>query len=340
MLEESELPRLLERAHKRWLRAVVIEQGGRLAAPLAAGCAVLGLLLGWRLGIAWAMAAACLGGAAVLAVLATVYRRRRRHTGLEAPEWVLLLERQAEIPGTLAALTEQASPFTPLLRREAVRRLSSDAPKKAIRRPDATRLAVALCLLLLPLLPELLPARTDSHDAPNTEDALARASRTADPPEGEAQPQPSPSEASGAGGGPNGDAGEPNNPGGGQRNPQPSNPSGGGESPPDNVNPERSSQSPPPDGETGERGPDDTPPPPPETKIDETDMSVRPEAGEGEKRTEYRKRWIYDDTGDRAESGAGSGTDWRRRAEESVPRMKLTPGERELLDRWFRKLGP
>jgi hypothetical protein len=65
---------------------------------------------------------------------------------------------------------------------------------------------------------------------------------------------------------------------------------------------------------------------------------VRPEAGDGDKRTESRSRWKYDPDGDPLTDPVVAPPGMNHPGEKAVPRTNLTTRERKLIEALYRRL--
>lgn len=347
MTEPSSKPELqpaLERARLRWLNAAMINAGGRWAAlpAVAVLAAALALALaGWRdFALLAALSALGLCGVAAALLLTRQAFARPRRPG--APDWSLQLDRELGLNDALVTLLDGAGLFAKAVQNRVAAGFDEARARKAAPRKHWGALVVALLLALMPLalwspdprapqdsqVAEKGSAGNDSNDdtsagGPGKGDAgtgkqkksggkgEGGESATADPGETRAS-QPAPS---------------------GRASDKPGDP------PPSEVKPT------PAEGSGKERGVgDDNGPKPPEAAQPEKtpeskERPITPEPGEGERRTKETSKYVYDENGERKPGAEATGPSWKEKAEDVIPRMKLTSRERKMLEEWFNKVG-
>ncbi|MCC6575165.1 MAG: hypothetical protein IT462_15420 [Planctomycetes bacterium] len=329
----DDLQPLLNRARRRWLVARALDAGGRWAAlPALLAAATAGVLLiaapGNVVAVILVSVVGLVGIAATVVIVGAAHATSRSRG---APDWALALDRYLGLNEQLVTLMEGAGAFAPILSA----RLGAHAAASPARAFPLRLGALAVAILLT-----LLPLGLIAWQPPQN-------------------PGAEPNVASNGGGNPGGGAAQsPQNPGKGD----PKEGQGGGEKPGDQGKPKTGpgkqpspgGATPPPeapkevknDGGGGPNSPGEQPTQPkepkpeePPPKIDNRDLPIKPEAGEGERRAEERRRWIYDENGKPVPGAGAPGSDWKSKAEESIPRLKLTTRERKLLEDWFKQLG-
>lgn len=342
---KSPLHSVLVRARARWLNAAMINAGGRWAI-LPAGAAALGglalALAGYQGFAAYVLLALLALGAMAVALLAIrQLHSMPRRPG--APDWALDLDRALDLDDALVTLLDGAGPFAPALEARVHARLGESRARAFAPKRRWGPLAVALLLALLPLgfwTPSANPDVEDRQARGADEPSKSIRSKDADSGGGDAttsSPKGKTSEKQGNGGpASDGDDGETR---GTQPAPSARASDEPGDPPPADVRPE-----PAPSGaqerkvgdNKGPKPPEQTPP---EKQPDSVERAITPEVGEGERRTRETSRYVYDPDGDRRRDTEARGPNWKERAEDAIPRMKLTSRERKLLEEWFNKIG-
>lgn len=97
-----------------------------------------------------------------------------------------------------------------------------------------------------------------------------------------------------------------------------------------------------PEPKEGGAGDNDTPPisgpKPPDEEV-ETDLNhVKPVAGDGETSKQDRSHWVYNPDGEKLDGSNPVPRDLKHPGEKSMPRTKVTTGERKRIEEVFRKL--
>jgi hypothetical protein len=344
----AEAPRLhseVARYHARWLWAQTLLQGGRwamvpvaLIALIAIGLEVAGQA---RLPLLIPLCVLGMASWAGCLVLARLENARSRSKG--APDPSLLMDRELGLRDALATWHEAPAGFKQAIERQLERRWDAAAARR-VRPP--LRLSGALASLLLALLPLALweplrnppPKDSDANDrAAGSRADGAEARDEASPAAGKGD-KPEPGDR-GEGAGSGGQGGE--QPEGGEKTAPKGEESGPkGEKPaPKDANPRPQPGDAPPNPGDAPQPRDVEAPKPKDPKLENRDLEVKPDVGEGARRAEERKRWIYNPEGERR-AGEGSGeTGWRREAEGRLPRLRVSGGERRFLETWLRSLG-
>lgn len=323
----------------------MINSGGRwalLPAGIAALAGVVLALAGWR-GWALMVAVAVFG---VLGVAAALVLTRLFHGRSGRGDWTLLLDRALGLHDALPTWLERGGEFKPLIERRIAGGLDPERERHAAPPRHWGFLAAALVLALLPLV-----FMDFTDDTPDEPESLAQTDEPEDD-EPEDPPPPAGSSGEGEGGGQpgesGGDEGEDETSagdGGGDEGEVRHKPDdeasegGGGEMPGDERAEEMRND---PRREDGGAGDQDDPPepvdPPEDPDIDSDLNRIRPDAGEGETRTERRRRWVYDPQGEALDGSSPIAPDRDHPGERAVPRSKITTGERETLRRIYEKL--
>lgn len=340
-MHERDIQHALRDARRRWLAAAAVNTGGRWAVLPALAMALVAIVLSLALGLEWLWMLALTGAAVagVVVALALTWRRHANPGRDGAPDYTLLLDRAMGLGDALPCFMEADGPFRAALAAQLHQSLRPQAVKAAAPRKHYGSLLVALLLALLPMA-LLLPDPTEA------EAASPQAADHSPEPEGDVSPDAG---SNAGGGGPGDDA--PGSSGG-------SKGSGQGEGNPDQGEAQRRPDSTPADStgeqpdapqspETPQKRPDsgdspDAPPPveapkdPP--KIDTDDHRIRPETGEGDTRTEDRKRWLYNPDGNQLDGSTPSPPPVENRPEPALDRTKLTSREARLLKDLFRRL--
>lgn len=340
-MQERDIQHALHDARRRWLAAAAVNTGGRWAVLPALAMALAAIVLSLALGLDWpwmlALTVTAVAGVAV--ALALTWRRHANPGRAGAPDYTLLLDRAMGLGDALPCYMEANGPFRAALAAQLHQSLRPQAVKAAAPRKHYGPLLVALLLALLPMA-LLLPDPTEA------EPASPQAAGELTEPEGDASPDP----GSGAGGGGPGDDAPGSSGGGkgsgeGEGNPD----KGEAQQRPDSSPSEGTGEQPdaPPSPEAPQKRPDsgdspDAPPPveapkdPP--KIETDDHRIRPETGEGDTRTEDRKRWLYNPDGKQLDGSTPSPPPVENRPERALDRTKLTSRESRLLKGLFRRL--
>jgi hypothetical protein len=335
----------ISRARRRWLVSATVNAGGRWAVLPAGLVALAGIALALAgvasLYILLPLVALGFAGAGVALMLT---RRAYALPGAAgAPDWSLLLDRSLGLNDALPAYIEGKGDFRAPLESRIAAALDSAKEKQAAPRRHYAPLAVALILALFPLvswLPDPLSSNDDANDVSHQPVASA------------------PLEKSGGGGGEESTAGtpdegedeeagdKPDSSGGGgdegkvQRRPDGEKTEGGGGQPPEDVKPEPLKGNPKPnEGGAGDNPTLPSDAPKPKDNDVETDLTkIKPDAGDGETRTEDRSRWVYNPDGEALDGSTPRPPERGNSAERAMPRTKLTTGERRLIESVYRKL--
>lgn len=333
----------LRRARTRWLNAAAVNAGGPLAVLPALACLLVALV--WSLldkpGLPALAALSTLAAAGILATLGLTRRAFAQPRRPGAPDWSLALDRALKLDDALVTMLDGPGPFAGVLARQVRQRFDESLARAAAPRRRFGPLAVALLLALAPLA-LWQPQR---ENAPGTDEVASQPPlpRPAGAPDGvkDGAPQPKAEEArrgppktgggSGEGEGDQEAPGQPSEKGRKSERP--------GEAPPKDAQPQPSNSTgtPPKSGDNNSQAQpqaDD-----PKAKVDAKDVPITPDAGEGERRAEERRKWVYNPDGQPAPGAEASEPNWKARAEDVIPRMKLTGRERKVLEDWFRKLG-
>ncbi|MCC6150432.1 MAG: hypothetical protein IT461_09305 [Planctomycetes bacterium] len=342
--EKLSLQPALERARKRWLNAAMINAGSRWAAlPALAvlGAALAFALAGWRDFVLLAVLSALglCGVAAALLLTRQAFARPRR---VGAPDWSLQLDRELGLNDALVTLLDGAGPFAKAVQARVASGFDEAKARKAAPRKHWGALVIALLLALMPLAlwsPQPRAPQDDAVANVAPENAQRR----------DVQPSGAPAKGDAGGGkakksGSQGNGGESATADPGETRASQPAPSGRasdkpGEAPPSDVKPT------PAEGSSKERGIGDNkgPKPPeaeqPEKTPESAERPITPEAGEGERRSRETSKHVYDPDGERKPGVEGSGPNWKEKAEDVIPRMKLTSRERKMLEEWFNKVG-
>lgn len=334
----------LSRARARWLNSAMINAGGRWAILPAVVTALTGLALaltGYRDMLPFALLcllALCVI-AAVLLSTRQVYSEPRRRG---APDWVVHLDRALSLDEALVTLLDGAGPFSGAVEARVLARLDEKRARMAAPRRHWGGLLSALLLALLPMAfwsPTASPFEEQSARADAGQDPAVQPKSRDDAPGSSSQAGPRGEKAGKQKqGGANSGAAD-----GETKATQPA-PSARaadkpGDPPPDDVRPEpapSNSHAPKVGDNKGPKPPDQTPP---GKQPDSVERAITPEVGEGERRTRETSRYVYDPEGDRRPGSDTRAPDWKERAEDAIPRMKLTSRERKLLEEWFNKIG-
>ena len=340
----SKIQAAVERARRRWLVSMTVNAGGRWAVVPGAVAALVGIALalaGWDW-LALLIAVVVLGLVGVALVLGLSWWLYSRPGVAGAPDWTLLLDRALGLDDSLPTLLERGGGFSPLIEARVANALDAEREKQAAPPRHWGALIVALVLALMPLV--FWRPDPDAEEPPA--DQIAEAAES-DP----ARPQAEGDSKGGSGGSPgegdpaSGDEGEGNTGGGEegevQDRPREDDSEGNGAPPPEGELPQPESDNQPPENE-GNVGEQDNPPQPPpageDPDIGDNLDHVKPDAGDGETRTEDRSRWVYDPDGEALDRSTPGSPDVRHPGEKTVPRTKLTSKERRAVERVFKKL--
>lgn len=349
--QNDDLQAALERARRRWLLAAMINAGGRWAVLPAASFAVLALAfaLAFKPGLVWLLflCACALAGVGLSLILALRAHAAVRRAG--APDWSISLDRELGLADSLITLLDGAGPFARLVQARVAAGFDEARARQAAPRRQYGPLAAALLLAILPLAlwqpentePDLSQAqpglaKADASNGRTSENPAAakgvQPGEQKGPEKGSKGEKPGESESTSESGG-----GDVQKPKPGEKGNEGATP---GEQPPPDTAPQpaKPDGSPPKSGDSSAQKPP-TPPEVPERKVDAKDTPVTPDAGEGERRAEERRKYVYDENGDRAPGAKATGPTWKEKAEDVIPRMNLTSRERKLLEEWFRRIG-
>jgi hypothetical protein len=256
----------------------------------------------------------------------------------------LQLDRELGLNDSLVTLLDGAGPFAKAVQSRVAAGFDEARARKAAPRKHWGALLVALLLALMPL------ALWSPEPEKPQNDQVAMGGSSAQ--------QPGGGEGAGAqGNGANAGAGKGSKAGGGSKNggdaasaengetkasqPAPSGRASDkpGDPPPKDANPQPSNGN----GAQPNKGDNTGPKPPeadpPEKAVDSKDHPITPDAGEGERRTKETSKYVYDEHGERQPGAEATGPSWKEKAEDVIPRMKLTSRERKLLEEWFNKVG-
>jgi len=259
-----------------------------------------------------------------------------------APDWTLLLDRTLKLDDALPTLLESRGEFRALMEARVAAGLDPVREKQAAPARHWGALVVALILALMPLV-----FWRPAPDAPNDE------------PQQVAKDQPRPRPVQQNGGAPGNTEGG----GGGQGNQKKQGPGktgkgGGGKDgevqkrpdagksegtagkKPDDVKPEQPKDSPTPkNGGIGDKKePPKSMPKPPDEDVESKIKHVKPNAGDGDTRTEERSHWVYNPEGRKLDGSSPTPPDVQHPGEKAVPRTKLTTRERKKLAELYKKL--
>lgn len=334
----------LERARSRWLNAAMVNAGGRWAAVPVLPVAIVALALslaGQRdFALLGALSVLALCGLALALILTRQIFARGRRPG--APDWALHLDRELGLNDSLVTLLDGAGPFAKAVQARVAASFDEVRARKAAPRKHWGALLVALLLALMPLA-----LWSPDPQQPDTQ-SVAQGGKAG----GNTAPHENPADGAGASG-----AGKEKKPAAGAKNggesasaengetkgtqPAPSGRASDspGDPPPKDVRPEPSSGG---GGQPKEGEVKGTKPPPsetPEKPVDAKDNPITPEVGEGERRTKETSKYVNDENGERKPGTEATGPSWKEKAEDVIPRMKLTSRERKLLEAWFNKVG-
>lgn len=343
--ENRELQPALERARLRWLNAAMINAGGRWAAlpAFAALLAALALALaGWRdFALLALLSALGLCGVAAALLLTRQAFARSRRTG--APDWSLQLDRELGLNDALVTLLDGAGPFAKVVQARVASDFDEAKARKAAPRKHWSALVVALVLALMPLALWTPAASSTDETQAASENATDEAKPANETGGGSSDGGAAPGSNKKAGG--KGKGGDTASADPGETKASQPAPSGRASDKPGDPPPADVKPTPAPEGSSKERGIGDNkgPKPPdapqPEKTPESAERPITPEAGEGERRTKETSKYVYDPEGERKPGVEGSGPNWKEKAEDVIPRMKLTSRERKLLEEWFNKVG-
>ena len=339
----SKIAAAVGRARARWLTSAMVNAGGRwavLPAGLAALVAIV-LALAGATSLAWFLPLSLIALVGAVAALLLTRRAYAQPAAAGAPDWTLLLDRALGLDDALPTWLESRGDFRHAMEAGIAQRLDPKLEKNAAPARHWGALAIVLVLALMPLA-FWRPAPDEPGNPPQIaeNDSVPEA----------AQPKQGNGPAGGGGGEEKGEeqsSGDSSGNGGkGEEGEVQSRPdgnksdSGAGDPPPD-VQPQPSKDNPQPkEGGVGDKQGDPTPPPPKQPEPDvETNLNhVKPDAGEGESRTEDRSRWVYDPDAGKLDGSTPGAPDTQHRGERAVPRTKVTTLERKLIDDLNKKL--
>lgn len=344
--QTHELQPALERARGRWLSAAMVNAGGRwavLAALPAALVALVFTLSGSRdlVLLASLSVLALFGIVAAVALTRRVYARGRR---VGAPDWSLQLDRELGLNDALVTLLDGAGPFAKAVQARVAAHFDETRARKAAPRKQWGALLVALLLALMPLAlwsptsetpleDEIAQGDSGSREAPAAGEAAGSVSGSAQGAEKGGKAKDGARKGGDGAQADNGETKASQPAASGRKSDAP------GEPPPKDARPTpaQGAGQAPRDGES--TGSKPQPEAAPEKPVDSNDRAIKPDVGEGERRTKDTSKYVYDPDGEKQPGTEASGPNWKEKAEDSIPRMKLTSRERKLLEEWFNRVG-
>lgn len=338
----------VRKARRRWLVSMVVNAGGRWAVLPACVGALAGMALALTgAGLPWLMhtvglvAFVALGLGGVLFALGLTCLAYMVPGVRGAPDYTLLLDRALGLDDALPTWLEKQGEFSNALETRVAKGLD---PVREKRATPARRWGAVMIALLLALMPLLFLRPKPESEPP---EQVAKQPETPPP----AAPNGDPG-SNGGGGASEGDQsgndqGESESKSGRgeegevKRRPDEASGEGDGAPPPEGELPrsENNAPRPPREGNVGdnEQPPNDRP----ERKAPDLENNfenVRPDAGEGETRSEDRSRWVYDPDGEKRDDAPPRPRDVKHPGEKSVPRTKITSSERRTIRQIFKKL--
>ena len=335
----------IRRARSRWLTSAMVNAGGRWAALPAGAAALLGITLA-LFGVHslfWLLAVSMLGAVGVLVTLVRIRNHYARPGAFGAPDWTLLLDRALQLADALPTMLESNGEFRALMEARVAAGLDPVRAKQATPARRWGALFVALILALMPLV-FWRPAPENPTDDPaqlaKEETDPSIVNQPQGPEEGNSEPTkgdegkadaPGPGESGKGGGGKDGEV---------AKRPNEEKSEGTAGEKPENEQPREMKSNPEP--KEGGAGDNDTPPisgpKPPDEEV-ETDLNhVKPVAGDGETSKQDRSHWVYNPEGNKLDGSSPVPRELNHPGEKSMPRTKVTTGERKRIEEVFRKL--
>lgn len=346
MQPAPQIAEALSRTRSRWIKACVVDIGGRRAVWPAAVAAVAGFVLWLALDASWAwlVLSAALGCAGVAAALMYEARKRRRADALAT---ALLLDQAALLHDGLPAYLESRGTFRPALEKQLESALQPGIERLAVPRIGLMPLTLALLLAFTPLV--FWPTGEAEPDPPQVaqddpeDDIASPAGGSSGSNGGPALPEEA-GESEGSGGEGESESSDSGNgasesgePGHVPAQPQDAPQRGAGELP-ENAAPETSPPNASPTDETGTEPPDEIQPPPPPPEVEDDVHRVKPRAGEGETTSVDRSRWVYNPDGAPREGTTPRPPELEHGGERPIARTSLTSRERRAIEELYRRL--
>ncbi len=323
----------------------MVNAGGRWAALPAVLTLVMALALslwGYRdFALLAALSAFALCGVAAALILTRQVFSRGRRSG--APDWSLQLDRELGLNDSLVTLLDGAGPFAKVVQANVAANFDESRARRAAPRKHWGALLVALLLALMPLAlwspkPEV-PSSDEVAQGGTGENSKNPGDSAGSTGEGGKAAGKGKKPAAGPRNGGDAASAEPGETKASQPTPSGRASDAAGNPPPKDATPEPSTGSgtQPKDGEI--KGQKPPPSETPEKPVDAKDNPITPDVGEGERRTKETSKYVYDENGERKPGTEATGPSWKEKAEDVIPRMKLTSRERKLLEEWFNKVG-
>ncbi|MCB9894841.1 MAG: hypothetical protein H6839_10350 [Planctomycetes bacterium] len=322
----------------------MINAGGRWAVLPSGAAALLAIVLALAgaESLAWFLPLSLIALAGSVLALLLTRRSYARPAAAGAPDWTLLLDRALGLNDALPTWLESKGEFRLAMEAGIAQRLDPKLEKKAAPARHWGALAIVLVLALMPLAfwrpapdePTTPPQVARNETPPETE-----ASKSGDGP-GQAGGGGEEGEGEGESAGDNGGNGGKGEEGEVQKRPDGAKSDSGVGDPPPDAQPQPTDGNPPPkEGGVGDKKGDPTPPPAqPDKDVDSNLNHVKPEAGEGDTRTEDRSRWVYNPNAGKLDGSTPGEPDVQHPGERAVPRTKVTTRERELIENLYKKL--
>ena len=342
----SKIEAAVGRARGRWLTSAMVNAGGRWAVLPCAAVALIAIALALTgvHSLFWLLPLSSIGLAGAVSALLLTRWAYARPGASGAPDWTLLLDRALGLNDALPTWLESKGEFRAAMEGGIARRLDLKREKLAIPARRWGALIIVLVLALMPLTfwrseaepeppPQVAKQEARQPEAPAGESPSTAEGESAGPSEDSSGENPA--DSNGQGG--KGDEGEV------QKRPDGAKSEGGAGDPPPDVQPKESKdnpQPPPKEGGVGDKNADPTPPTEGEDPDVESNLNhIKPDAGEGDTRTESRSRWVYDPDADKLDGSTPGAPDMKHPGEKAVPRTKVTSRERKLLEDLYKKLA-